>query len=538
MPVRVRQLLLWLFAFAVTQAAFAEEPQRLALIVGNSAYRGGLTELPGAERDAKMVAEAARKARFVDLTGEPAQALLNVNGQAFRDRLTALGAALRAKPGALGLVYFAGHGLALDRRGDVHLLPTGAKIDSIASMEANGIRLAEVLDIADPGPQGMIIVVVDACRNLIPDEWVAAQSDMFASRGGKGWGAGGPVGATPVAAGRRSLRDRPTEERQNYFIAFSTAPDQVAYDSGEFSSILVNEMVRPRQNILEMFKRVADRVAVSAETAQSGAPVQMPTYEMGFYREAPCLISCGPPMDRTVFYDCANCPWMRMIDPGVAVVGSPPNETGRSADELIARQVKVRRAFAIGIYEVTAAEWRQCVRDGACQRTGDWRRENPTPLLPATHLSAQDAQAFIDWMSRRAGVAYRLATEIEWEYAARAGENGPFSFGPRLEPDMANYDTTDRYLGSATAPYRGYPESVTAYPANAFGLYNLHGNVWEWVTRCDADGRCGGTVLKGGSFMSRAKDLRAGGRFDVAADKRRSDAGLRVARDIQADFVP
>ena len=162
MPVRIRQFFLWMFAFVVTQAAFAYEPQRLALIVGNSAHRGGLTELPGAERHAQMVAEAARKVRFVDLNGEPAQALLNVNGQVFRERLAALGGTLRAKPDALGLVYSAGHKLALDRRGDVHLLPTGARIDSIALMEANGIRLGEILHIADPAPQGMIIIVVDA----------------------------------------------------------------------------------------------------------------------------------------------------------------------------------------------------------------------------------------------------------------------------------------------------------------------------------------------------------------------------------------
>ena len=134
----------------------------------------------------------------------------------------------------------------------------------------------------------------------------------------------------------------------------------------------------------------------------------------------------------------------------------------------------------------------------------------------------------------QSGRPYRLPTQAEWEYAARAGATTAFAFGDDITPSLANYDHTASYRNSPTAPYRGYPEAVNGYPANAFGLYQMQGNVWEWTDGC-ADAGCRLHVGRGGSFSSAPRELRAANRFDLPPDKRRDDVGLRVARDLAAD---
>jgi formylglycine-generating enzyme required for sulfatase activity len=192
------------------------------------------------------------------------------------------------------------------------------------------------------------------------------------------------------------------------------------------------------------------------------------------------------------------------------------------------------RPFALSVFELTTAEWTACVLDGACRQRPNWSKDNPNPLIPASHLSYQDAQAYVAWLSERSGRSYRLPTEEEWEYAARAGSATTFAFGDDISPSQANYDHTARYRGSSVGPYRGYPEAVTNYPANAFGLAQMEGNVWEWTSGC-AEPACKRRVLKGGSFQSAPDELRLANRFAAPADKARNDSGLRVARDVEAN---
>ena len=127
-----------------------------------------------------------------------------------------------------------------------------------------------------------------------------------------------------------------------------------------------------------------------------------------------------------------------------------------------------------------------------------------------------------------------MPTEAEWEYASRAGSLSAFPWGDDITPSQANYDQTARYRDSPTAPYRGYPEAVNAYPPNAFGLYQMSGNVWEWTSGCGGTD-CMQHVVRGGSFQSAPVEVRSANRFAVNATKRRDDVGLRVARDLEAD---
>ena len=179
--------------------------------------------------------------------------------------------------------------------------------------------------------------------------------------------------------------------------------------------------------------------------------------------------------------------------------------------------------------------------------TKDWRNTgfSQTDDEPVSCVNWHDAKAYGEWLARKTGKNYRLLAEAEWEYAARAGSVTPFSTGTTLEPTQANYNTTASYAGSVTALSRGRPLPVGSYPANAFGLHDMHGNVWEWTEDCynarydgaPSDGSawtfgdCRRRVFRGGAWSSPPSDLRSAGRYPAAAsDRFAARVGFRVAR--------
>ena len=180
------------------------------------------------------------------------------------------------------------------------------------------------------------------------------------------------------------------------------------------------------------------------------------------------------PTEGEVFRDCDGtwCPEMVVVPAGSFMMGSPSGEKGRDADEGPVHRVRISEPFAVGVYEVTFEEWEACRRGGGCSHNPDdkgwgWGRR------PVIHVSWQDAQAYVRWLSRVTGKAYRLLSESEWEYVARAGTTGPFHFGSTITTEQANYGSR----GGRTAP-------VGSFPANAFGLHDVHGNVMERVEDC------------------------------------------------------
>ena len=506
-------------AWIAGPAAAAPEP-RLALVIVNGNY-ANFDKLVGTYGDGDKIAAALTGVGFVDATGAgPVKAVHDLD----RAGMTAAIAGFRSKlaaagPKAFGMLYFSGHGAALGSYGDVLLVPTDAGKDlDAAAAELSRARLTRTL--LGSGAKTTLIVL-DMCRNVLtaPPQ-VAAELQAAAP----------DAAAGPPRGLQRIVRqaDGGARSDQGYLVAFSTSPDQVAFDDGTFSKVLAEEIRRPQQNIADALKRVSDRVAL-----RPGKSFQKPTFDYGLQGAPPCFVSCGQ-SDGDRFYDCANCPYMRVVQAGSGVIGSPAGETKRGGDEPVQAQAAMAKPFALGVYEVTVAEWAACVRDKACRQISDWSKENPNPLIPATGISYEDAQSFVAWLSTQAGLPYRLPTPEEWEYADRAGTGTAFPWGDVISPSDANYDQTASYKGSATAPYRGYPEAVNAYPPNGFGLYQMNGNVWEWTSGC-GDGSCRTHTLRGGSFESAPDELRAANRFEVAAAKRRDDAGLRVARDLGAD---
>ena len=237
-----------------------------------------------------------------------------------------------------------------------------------------------------------------------------------------------------------------------------------------------------------------------------------------------------------VFRDaCDGCPEMAVIPAGRFMMGSPRSEEGRFNNEGPRRRVSVR-SFALGVKEVTFDEWAACVHGGGCGGRRPHDQGWGWGARPVTRVSWEDAQAYVSWLSAETGAEYRLPSESEWEYAARAGTTTPFHTGATISTDQANYGRNRR----RTTP-------VGSFAPNAFGLYDVHGNVWEWVEDCLHDryrgapsdgtawlrgGNCGRRVLRGGSWFNDPRLLRSGARFWDATEIRGIGVGFRVARTL------
>ena len=244
--------------------------------------------------------------------------------------------------------------------------------------------------------------------------------------------------------------------------------------------------------------------------------------------------------------DCDSCPKMVVIPPGTFTMGSPVSEEKRDTDEGPQHQVTFSHPFAVGKYEVTFREWDACVSSSGCLHRPDdegWGRRN----RPVINVSWHDAQAYVSWLSRKTGEQYRLLTESEWEYVARAGTTGPFHFGSTISTNQANYDGDSTYGRGSYGVFRGNTVWVGTFPANSFGLHEVHGNVWEWVEECyhenyhDAPsdgsawvtgGNCEGRMLRGGSWDDLPWDLRSAVRGWVGSGLRSFYIGFRVARTL------
>jgi formylglycine-generating enzyme required for sulfatase activity len=237
-------------------------------------------------------------------------------------------------------------------------------------------------------------------------------------------------------------------------------------------------------------------------------------------------------------------PRMVAIPAGTFQMGSPQNEPGRKNDEddmagAGGQRVPItfKTPFAVGAFEITFAQWDSCLHDGGCQ-TGSLRVNGEKNDQPVVNLSWRDiTEQYLPWLNRkvsgRVDGPYRLPSEAEWEYAARAETSSPYWFGDTIGEGRANVESRN------TMP-------VHSLAANNWGLYHVHGNVWEWVQDryldsykdMPSDGTCPQPaaqthVVRGGSFTNKAGDLRSAKRLAVFSHDRNPDIGFRVARALE-----
>lgn len=236
-----------------------------------------------------------------------------------------------------------------------------------------------------------------------------------------------------------------------------------------------------------------------------------------------------PPGQR--FRDCedASCPWMVVVPARSFMMGSPAIESGGYDGEGPQRHVSISK-FAMGQYEVTQGQWKALMGSNPSyfKDCGD--------DCPVEQVSWDDAQAYVKKLSAKTGQKYRLPSEAEWEYAARAGTTTAYAFGATLSASQANF--SESKIGKTV--------QVGSYAANGFGLSDMHGNVLEWVQDCwhdnyqgaPADGRawetgCNGEarrVLRGGSWDVSPWVLRSANRLRDSPVNRNDNAGFRIAR--------
>ena len=240
-------------------------------------------------------------------------------------------------------------------------------------------------------------------------------------------------------------------------------------------------------------------------------------------------------------------------------MGSPTKEPGRGADEGLQHRVTLARQFAIGTFDVTRDELAAFVTDtgydirSKCYIwTGEWAEKegfswrNPgfeqTDSHPAVCVSWSDAQAYVNWLNKKTFKGYYLLSESEWEYAARAGSTTTYYWGDEIGRNNAVCSGCgSQWDNKGTAP-------VGSFKPNAFGLYDMAGNVWDWTEDCYHDsyngapaggspwtsGECSFRVVRGGSWPDAPRYLRSANRYKDGAAVRSNNIGFRVARTLLA----
>jgi formylglycine-generating enzyme required for sulfatase activity len=244
------------------------------------------------------------------------------------------------------------------------------------------------------------------------------------------------------------------------------------------------------------------------------------------------------------FKECDNCPEMVVVPKGSFMMGTPMTEIDRAKGEDPLHRVTFVRPFAVGRFTISFDEWDACLADGGCDgNKGDDKFGRGR--LPAQGISFEAAKSYLAWLSRKVGRTYRLPSESEREYFARAGTTTPFWFGNTISTLNANYRADTPYGNGPHGENSKGPVVVDSYAPNPFGIYQVHGNVWEWTEDCfnkrytedtPADGApwlegdCSKRMLRGGIWNWSPDVSRSGARDDATIDG--SGHSFRVVRTL------
>jgi formylglycine-generating enzyme required for sulfatase activity len=310
----------------------------------------------------------------------------------------------------------------------------------------------------------------------------------------------------------------------------------------QFSATPYGSMARARLEELKRVAAVAPPVAPARPCSTTPITVSWPSrMPQPLSAAEECALK---PKD--AFKECDKCPEMVVLPAGSFTMGSPASEAERSSNEGPQHSVTISKPFAVGRFAVTFEEWEACVADGGCngykpadQGWGRGRR-------PVTSVTWDDAKTYVAWLSRKTGKTYRLLSEAEREYGTRAGATTPFWWGASISTSQANYDGNYTYGGGSKGEYRQKTLPVDSLQPNSWGLYQVHGNVYEWVEDCYHDshaeaptdgaawisGECSRRVLRGGSWVSNPKYLRSAFRYGDASVNRGLDRGFRLGRTL------
>lgn len=240
------------------------------------------------------------------------------------------------------------------------------------------------------------------------------------------------------------------------------------------------------------------------------------------------------------FRECAkDCPEMVVMPTGNFTMGSPETEMGRLDNEGPQREIVIVRRFAMSKFDVTFADWDACVAVGGCPpaSASNFGRGASMPVI---NVSWEDAQQYLAWFSKMTSHSYRLPTEAEWEYAAHGGKQTAYPWGVEVGNGNANCN------GCGSERKNNRPSPVGSFKPNAFGLYDMAGDVWQWVQDCYHDnyngaptdgsvwtgGDCSRHIVRGGSWYDGPQTVRSAYRVGDATVNRNSSLSFRIVRTL------
>jgi formylglycine-generating enzyme required for sulfatase activity len=543
MTSRLFMVLCGLLATAISAGpARTQQPvNQVALLIANAIYPDAGGPLATTIKDARLLADELRTDKFdVDVKENAGKADMQRAIDAFTGKI---------KNGAVAVFYFSGFGIQVARAN--YLLPVDAQVWSEDDTKRDGISLDAVLSQMRQKGARVKIIMIDASRRNPYERRFRA-----------------------VAAGLAAL-NAPPDTLAMFSAAPGTLVNDRAGDDSLFMSELIKEMRAPNSTAEEVFNRA--RIGVSRASNNEQVPWVSSTLIEGFsFGGAGKAIVASPPTPPTPvtpalkpkdsFRECEKCPDMVAVPTGSFMMGSTENERSTVAEayaqngivpgtgttgplltsEAPQHTVTIARPFAVSRFAVTFEQWDACVNDGGCNgyRPSDqgWGRG----LWPVINVNWDDTQAYVAWLSGKTGKAYRLLSEAEWEYMARAGTATPFWWGSSISTSQANYNGTRSYGGQPAGENRQKTLPVNSFSPNPWGFYQVAGNSYDWVEDCFHDdyggapadgsawvtGNCKGHVVRGGAWSSFASNLRTAYRGWFASNFRSSNHGFRVARTL------
>jgi formylglycine-generating enzyme required for sulfatase activity len=544
--------------------------RRLALVIGNGAYQNA-NPLKNPPNDAKAIADVLRELGFEVTLG------VNKPQREMKQMMREFGQRLRTQ-GGVGLFYYAGHGV--QAKGHNYLVPVAAVIQSEADLEDEAIDVNYVLNLMDEAQNALNIVILDACRNNpFGRSFRSAQNGLAQVKAPTGTLIAYATAPDDIAADGGGANSPYTEELIKEMrlpgvlveTMFRRVAEQVSARSGGrqepwFSANVKGDFYFTTATSSSLSNTPAniDAVAVEREyweTIRSSSDAQdykdyLQTYPNGAYsgvarakiRQIETAKNPQPSDFQPTNTQPSNSGGNKASEPvgpgktgaslpksfksqGIEMVYIPPGRfmmgsTNGSGDEKPVHEVTISQIFYMGRYEVTQAQWQAVMGN------------NPSYFkdcggnCPVEQVSWDDAQAFINKLNEaNDGFKYRLPSEAEWEYACRAGTTGDYYAG-----DVDDIGWYEDNSGKKT-------RAVGGKQPNAFGLYDMSGNVWEWCRDwhhpnyegAPSDGSAWLSaseqryrVLRGGSWFFSAAALRSAYRYDVTPDSRYGYVGFRV----------
>ena len=561
---------------AETAAAQGSMP-RVALVIGNGAY--AQSPIEDSVSGARQVADVLRQGGFTVLYLE------NARREEILQGLTKFAQGLER--GGNGLVFYSGH--AVQYQGRNYLVAIDTKITGPNDVRRDTVDLDLFVDPLIVARTPGSAIILDASRanpwqallpggrrGLAEPEQVKSVSIVCSTSPGRIVsnvpGAAGAfaewlvlmmktpdisldevINRTRTAVARVNGRDQNVwqsgEVPSDLVIISTSAPAAEkpadAFEAGFWDSIKNSSSTTDYQAYLSAYPNGQFALAARSKLAQlHPKAAQAPGAYEPATNPGQALAPAAPPAASSPaaspasatdlpIRDCSICPELVLIPAGTMMMGS----TEGFAFEAPVHEVTIAKSFYMGRREITFDEWDACLSEGGCQyRPGD--RNRGRGLRPASDLDWSDAKAYVAWMSRKTSKTYRLPTEAEWEYAARAGTKTTYYWGNAIEKDHANCAGCNSQPLNQTVP-------TGTFPPNAIGLLDMAGNAAEWVEDCWEDSYkaapkdgsaftkpdCRERVLRGGSFNNDQRFVRTAARFKYDSDVRYYTNGFRIVRE-------